>query len=301
MSELFRSAVAAASRRVAFRGKNRLLAALNCGVGNKHVVPNNVYQVKCHHGIEISTTCNRDVMFRELYVHGCYQDDVLAALSALLRPGGVFWDIGANYGFMSIFVEKTFNGAVRTVAFEPNPVVLDELRKNLHLNNCSNIDVQPICLSDQVGTATFYTSRDHSWNATLIRAFAENYHEDMQVQVQTSTIDHMVKLLPPPSVIKLDVEGAEHMVLQGGETFLANSHVPVIIEYNTSALNEVGITPAQYLQSFFRLGFTPHVMRRPLWGHHRWSSLSCIRDHRELPVLCNLVLLKDASAHAKAA
>lgn len=280
------------SRRVQFRGKARLLHALGLSLANRDLVPPGVDRVRCVGGITISTHDPRDVMFRELWLHGFYQDDVLVALSNLLAPGGVFWDVGANFGLMSLWVERQFTGAVKTVAFEPAPTVAATLRRNLELNRTRAVTVETLCLSDQPGTVTFYTSPDHSWNATLIPSFAQKYGEDVAIQVQATTLDDYAASHPPPTVIKLDVEGAEHLVVKGGQRLLRDHDLAVIAEYNTIALADVGLAPAAYLALFTDLGYRPYQMRRPLTGWHRWDSLHPISDPSQLPPLTNLILLK---------
>jgi len=291
--------VMALSRRMQFAGKGRLLDLVNLGPGNKTLVPKGVSTVNCLHGIKIETDRNRDVMFRELYVNGFYQGDVLIALHNLLEPGDVFWDIGANYGFMSIYAARVFEGKVQIVAFEPNPVVLNVLRRNVELNRCSNLRIEKICLSDRIGEVTFYTSENQSWNATMIEDFARAHGENVAVQVASSTIDESVKVLPPPSVIKLDVEGAEHLVIKGGSRFLRDASVPIIAEYNVQALQDVGLDREDYLGLFRDLGYEIYQFRRPLWGRHRWSDLSRVAKNDALPTLCNIVLLKDAPGPEK--
>jgi len=284
--------VLAVSRRVEFRGKRRLLHALGLSLDNRELVPRGVDQVRCVEGIRISTHDSRDVMFRELWLHGYYQDDVLVALANLLRPGDTFWDIGANFGLMSLWVDHRFGGAVRTVAFEPSPAVARTLRKNLALNHARAVAVEEICLSDRPGEVTFYTSADHSWNATLIPSFASKHGEDVAIRVNATTMDAYAAAHGPPTAIKLDVEGAEHLVIMGGQALLRDHDVAIVAEYNTAALAEVGLSPTQYLDLFTRVGYRPCHMRRPLWGWYRWNTLHEVADVATLPPLCNLVLLK---------
>ena len=285
-----KDAVLGLSRKVHFKGKATLLDAFGMGLNNKDLVPPDVNSVNCIEGITMVTSHNRDVMFRELYIHGVYQDDVLVALRNLLQPGDVFWDIGANYGLMSIYVDRHFAGRVRTVAFEPSPGVAEVLRRNIEVNGCHAIEVQELCLSNQVGTATFYTSPDHSWNATLIKQFAETTGEDIEIEVPTSTIDECIEHIPPPSVIKLDVEGAEHLVVEGGREFLSRTRPPMVVEYNIESIVECGLTPADYLSLFRDIGYAVHLIRRRPWGLHRWEDLFLVTDDAALPRLCNLVL-----------
>jgi FkbM family methyltransferase len=231
-------------------------------------------------------------MFRQLVIDGTYQDEVLVALEHLLRPGEVFWDIGANYGFMSIYVDKHFDGAVRTFAFEPNPVVLSELRRNLDLNRTRSVEVVETCLSDSVGESQFFTSADHSWNATLIPAFADAYGQNVPITVKTSTIDDVLRAVPAPNAIKLDVEGSEHLVIRGGTQFLSRARVPIVAEYNVESIRGAGLTPEQYLEMYSRLGYRFYLLKKPIVGLHRWESRYEVSRPSELPPLCNLILLK---------
>ena len=283
--------VLAMSRRVQFRGKARLLHALGLSLDNHDMVPPGVDRLRCVGGIEISTHDPRDVMFRELWLHGYYQDDVLVALSNLLEPGGVFWDVGANIGLTSLWVDRQFTGAVRTVAFEPAPTVAATLRRNLELNHARAIEVAELCLSDRPGRVTFYPSADHSWNATLIPSFARKYGEDLAIEVEATTMDAYAADHGPPTVIKLD-EGAEHLVIMGGQQLLRDHDVAVVAEYNTIALAEVGLSPTQYLELFTKLGYRPYQLRRPTWGWRRWDTLHEVHDPATLPALGNLILLK---------
>lgn len=280
------------ARKVHFRGKARLLDLVGLGPSRKDLVPAGVESVRCIEGIVVSTNRPTDIMFRELFVNGLYQSDVLVALENLLRPGGVFWDIGANYGLMSLYVDRRFAGGVRTIAFEPSPPVLEVLRRNVEANACHSIQIEPICLADRSGTAPFYSSPDNSWNATLIESFAEATGESERIEVTVSTIDECAERLPKPTAIKIDVEGAEPLVIRGGESFLRKSNVPIVAEYNVLAIREFGWSPQQYLDLYRELGYRPHFIHRPNFGLHRWRDLHAVSHPDELPPLCNLVLMK---------
>lgn len=152
-------------------------------------------------------------------------------------------------------------------------------------------------LSDCVGETSFYTSLDHSWNATLIRDFAEANAENIEVRVETSTIDECVKRLAPPSVIKLDVEGAEYLVARGGQKFLRSKRPPSISECNRLAIEQAGLTPEEYL-GFFRELDEIYALKRPLFGFHRWFPLHRAEGPSWLRSLCNLILLDASSPRA---
>lgn len=289
-SATIRRLAIAAFRHSEFRGKHRLAGRLGLEAGDD-VVPGHVRWIDCVESIRCSAAGPSDQMIRELYVNRHYQNDVLVALGQLLAPGDVFWDIGANHGFMSLYVSRAFHNSVRTIAFEPNPAVVRTLHENIAANGATSVQVEPVAVSDHPGREPLFFSRGQSWNATLSGEFAEHQADHDSVDVTVTTIDEAVESLPPPSVLKVDVEGAEPRVLAGGRNALARLRPPMIAEYNELAIRDAGLTGDSYLELFRDLGYTPHVMDRPWFGWHRWEQLHPIRSAEELPQLCNLVLL----------
>jgi FkbM family methyltransferase len=230
-------------------------------------------------------------MLHELYLNRHYQNDVLVALRNLLSQGDVFWDVGANHGFMSLYVSRVFNKSVETLAFEPSPAIVPFLRENVTANSASNVHVHALGLADRVGTAEFFYSEDASWNSTLVAGVAEHHHLAKTVQVPITTIDEAVQYLPPPTVLKIDVEGGESQTIAGGKRYLTEHHPAIVIEYNLVSITHAGMAPEEYLRMFRDMGYTPHFMDQPWFGWHRWDRLHPVNDARSLPDFCNLILL----------
>jgi hypothetical protein len=60
--------------------------------------------------------------------------------------------------------------------------------------------------------------------------------------------------------MKIDVEGAEHLVVAGGGGLLRSADIPLVVEYNTVAIKEAGLTPESYLNLYRELGYrVPHA------------------------------------------
>src|SRR5882724_8541385 len=70
---------------------------------------------------------------------GLWDADVLEVCCRFLKPGGVFYDIGANVGLMSLEVAKRFGDQVRIFSFEPQPSLAHTLAISARLNNFSNL------------------------------------------------------------------------------------------------------------------------------------------------------------------
>jgi FkbM family methyltransferase len=146
------------------------------------------------------------------FLHRCwlggYELEFQRRLAAEIKPGGVFYDIGANVGFYSLLA-STLIGSGRVYAFEPLPANLGYLRKHLELNRLRNVEVLEMAISDKCGTASFATESSGGMG----------YLEpDGNLSVAIATLDALVLAgrIAPPDYIKMDIEGGEFGALLGG-------------------------------------------------------------------------------------
>ena len=145
--------------------------------------------------------------------HGCwmgsYEFTKQRLFARIVRPGQVVYDVGANVGFYTLLASVLVGPTGKVVAFEPLPRNVDYLRSHIKLNHCDNTTLVTAAVSDVMGTARFDGSGDNSM---------AHLTPDGTLTVETVTLDHVVGTQgePPPQVIKIDVEGAEVAVLQGG-------------------------------------------------------------------------------------
>jgi len=124
----------------------------------------------------------------------------------------VFFDIGANVGTYTCFAASTLD-AGNVASFEPEPTNAARLRENLELNGL-DADIFEIALSDTDGTI------DLAIAGTDVGEGEHSIAPDAQtdtIQVRTATVDSLVEddKIFAPSVVKIDVEGAELSVLRG--------------------------------------------------------------------------------------
>lgn len=156
------------------------------------------------------------------------------------RKSTCLMDVGANLGYYSI-VGKLFNNNLTVHAFEPMPDARLYLKKNLDLNNFSEVVVSPLALSDKRGQASFYSNRNPRFphikehlfgDNSLDENFPNKAYEQIEIKVETDTLDNYVKsqLKAGQKVdfLKMDTEGSEHMVLAGSSVVLSE-HQPVIM------------------------------------------------------------------------
>jgi len=154
--------------------------------------------------------------------------------------GGVFFDIGANIGIYSLFYAKATYGTV--YSFEPSVFNLRQLAKNISVNKFSKrITIVSNPLSDRTGIATFINGTTEEGGA--LNAFGVDYgfdgepiKDDITYSVLGFSLDDLFEknLLPEaPSLIKIDVDGIEHLILKGASKTLKSKQLKsVFIEVN---------------------------------------------------------------------
>lgn len=169
-----------------------------------------------------------DFLQREVYLLGSWEPELSAVLSACLRPGNVFVDIGANIGYHAIHAARIVGASGRVLAFEPNPRVRERLLANIALNAIDTITVLPIALSDRAGTVQFYPDAGGNTGSGSLRRSPDS---DVPIEVEVDTLDAVLARTGVDAVaaLKIDIEGAELLALRGMGQLLARPDAPVVI------------------------------------------------------------------------
>jgi len=146
--------------------------------------------------------------------HGCwlgsYEYEKQRRFAAAISSGDVVYDVGAHVGFYSLVASAIAGPTGRVFSFEPVPENLALLRQHIKLNGATNCAVWGVAVSNSNGTAGFNigpsSTSGHLGDERL-----------GSISVPTVTLDDMVisGKLPPPNVLKMDIEGGECNALSG--------------------------------------------------------------------------------------
>ena len=160
---------------------------------------------------------------------GNLESGVQEAMVRHLGRGGVFYDIGANLGFFSLLAAH-LSGLEegRVYAFEAAPDNVDAITVNAALNLIPNVRVIGAAVSDHAGRGRLQVVDDQSWSKLV--GYGDHPFTEQVIDVKLVAIDDLVGSgeLPPPTVVKIDVEGAELAVLAGMRETIQR-HRPAII------------------------------------------------------------------------
>ena len=176
------------------------------------------------------------------------------------------YDIGANVGMVAL------HSGIRgesVVAFEPDPHYRKKLKNNISLNNLNNVTVESVAISDAEGCADLFTDGEGGKSPALA-----NIHQQNSVRVAVSTLDAVIKRksLPTPTLIKIDIEGAEHQALKGMTTLLRGPTAPraLFIEVHPEFLELMDSSSQQIMKLLEGCGY------RCVFECRRHNQVHCV-------------------------
>jgi FkbM family methyltransferase len=153
-----------------------------------------------------------------------------AILASSLRSDATYVDIGSNRGqILREAVRVAPRG--RHLAFEPIPALAGDLAREF-----PDVDCRPLALGAEIGTAKFchFRSLDGWSGLRRSRQISDERGDPEYIDVNVSTLDSEIGELKP-SVVKIDVEGAEHDLLEGARGVLSTARPVVIFEHVAAA------------------------------------------------------------------
>ena len=151
----------------------------------------------------------------------------------------IFVDVGANNGYHSLYASFFFK---EVVAFEPLPSVFNQFKQSIKLNNFSNIKVHNLACSNKQGKNRIYYYRDDPAISSLNGSptIKRSNQEPESLEIKTVSLDRFLKKTKNRiGLVKMDVEGHEHLVIEGMKEII-KKHKPLIItEFLPVGLNKI--------------------------------------------------------------
>lgn len=172
----------------------------------------------------------RNTQFGALYMpqnRPIYEPETSALLDALVDDDGVFFDIGANWGYYAVYIASRDGFRGRIEAFEPFPETFRDLSSTVEQAGLADrIGVHGVALSDGDGTASMAVwDGMQSGLARLGRAESDG---TARVEVPLKRLDGLG--LPAPDVIKIDAEDHEEQVLRGAAALIDRARPTIVFE-----------------------------------------------------------------------
>ena len=177
-------------------------------------------------GVGVINVSLGDYLQRQIFFDGYYERPLVDWLKRTLTADDVFWDVGANIGAISLVAARLCR---QVVAFEPDPRSLTYLARNVQANQLAAVEIIAAALGNEAGAAPLYqSSATNSGMTSLVAGHGDVVGE---TNVTVLTADDLIATRPEllPTVMKLDVEGAEHLVLGGAKRLLNSGRLRALV------------------------------------------------------------------------
>ena len=221
-----------------------------------------------------------ELLDRSRYLYGSYEYVYSSAFVGQITPGSIALDVGANIGEYSLLAALSTGPKGRVLAVEPNQELHPRIRRNLELNDVSNVRILPIALGSFESHGTLTVPLGGPALGTL-RSDVGGVEPITQFKVSIKRLDDILsdeerRLL---SVVKVDVEGWELEVFRGGRATLAGSKPVVLYECGAEQFETRGtrtLTPSMaYLEE---MGYRNHTIRMDRHGNWHLRPVEVILD-----------------------
>lgn len=158
------------------------------------------------------------------------ENENLSFFSSLVEEGDIVIDIGANIGIYSLQAYSV-NSKGKIIAVEPDPYNIELLKENIRINEF-DIEIVDKAITDRSKNITMYRRRSDSGRSSIFRPEVTG---ESNFSVESLSLDGLIDELELKSVdlIKIDVEGAEDLIISGGKHTLEKRKIKIFMEIHS--------------------------------------------------------------------
>ncbi|MEJ0065028.1 MAG: FkbM family methyltransferase [Caulobacteraceae bacterium] len=185
-----------------------------------------------------------------------------------VREGDFCLDVGGHVGAVALIMAVQSGHTGRVITFEPDPYSRAVMERNFSLNpHVRRPDIEPMAISDVSKTLPFYSDGGHA-NSSLT-GYGVGQAEQLTVHAVTLN-DYLASVARPPSLVKIDIEGAEVEALKGATNLLAGQALIVCelhpYAWRTGAFDELLSLVSAYGRRMRYLDRTDDLRVDPVYG-----------------------------------
>ena len=233
----------------------------HCLFGPKRPIPRNIL------GHTMLLEPRLGGIHKQLFLYRYREVECTRIFSEMIPRGAIVADIGANIGYYTLIAAGV---AKKVYAFEPSPQSVKLLFENTALNHYGDhVEIHEMAISDSTGTASFSISAVPNHHRLLSTAEGK---PKKWIEVPTTTFDEFLKD-GEVDVIRMDLEGAEWLVIRGMKNLMARSKRPLrlFMEVHPPLMKRYGGDARTMFDLLFEHGF--RIRHIVLFGYkHEYSK-----------------------------
>jgi len=196
-----------------------------------------------------------------LMMDGRWEHWVESALIPELKPGMVFCDVGANFGYYTLLGAQAVTDTGKVYAVECNPRLHKLLRRSVMVNGLSDIvEIKQAAASNSRKRVTLTVDLEFSGGGTTLPVGDKSAWTREKFEVDAAPLDELVSPARPVNIMKIDVEGAEPLVIAGAQRILGHPDLKLIVTEFYAPAIAATIPPLEFLQQLEQYGFSLQII-----------------------------------------
>lgn len=202
-----------------------------------------------------------------MYVGFC-DVEIAQNIRRFLSKSGIFIDVGAGVGYFSAIASEIVGDSGQVHCFEPFPPNIAAIKKMIRSKPNSNIILNAYALGSDDAVHPYYIEKFENRTATsMVEGFINMENISEKVEVKTQRLDQYLeqKDIKQVSLIKIDVEGYEYLVLRGLEGYFQSNanRPPIIVEITPRACLSLGHTLSEFYNYMGDYGYQAYNIFNP--------------------------------------
>lgn len=191
---------------------------------------------------------------------GVYERYETKLFRSKIKPAMTIIDIGANLGYYTVLASRLVGEQGLVLAFEPEPNFFKLLSKNINRNDIKNVNHYEMAIAEKKGISELHLSDENKGHNSLI------YSEELKtsVNVKTTTLDDFLnsQIIKKVDIIKMDIEGAEILAIEGMKNTLIK-HTPLLfLEFSPHLIAKLNRNPIDFLSVLREIGYSVYHINK---------------------------------------
>jgi FkbM family methyltransferase len=230
--------------------------------------------------------------FQAYALNRIHEEATTNLFKKIVKEGDVVIDLGANIGYFTLLAAKLVGSNGKVFAFEPEPKNFSYLKKNVELNNYTNVIIEQKAVSNYNGRTKLFICPYDSGHHTINRPNGiEAYRlgrpgEITSIDIEVVTLDNYLRNKTyRVDVIKIDVEGAEALVFEGMKEILSkNQNIKIFLEFFPLLIEKMGSSPENFTKYLLK-NFSVYVIGHDYSMKKFNSEIMKIENYEEINYL----------------
>ena len=219
-----------------------------------------VYQKEVQ-GSQMLLNFDDPLYFRHLFLKGIHSYSVTSCFYNEIKSGMTVFDIGANIGYLTFIAAKTCGDNGLVISFEPGKDSFDLMKKSLVLNTYKNVELFNKGVAEKSKKGKLFISPYGS----VVNTILDEDNESNSIDIEIISLDDFVSMRKiRPDFIKIDVQGAEYLVLEGMKNLLEKNYpLKIVIEFSPRKKQDKLNNFIHYWNKLDELGFKAYYLKEP--------------------------------------